>query len=209
MRFCDEKMFGLLPQWKQYLIVRCLLEMGLIHRYLWDFAAEVSIEHFAEKLAQSIEWGGLLPSLRDRFYEVYLAALAYAGDKQKLAPLETEIDRLILPTPEGQSRRLQLKGLCAYVLDRRQEGIEGYETAIREFQREPQKWLKNIAHSLVMIAAMKANGEEPDRVASIKQEYEEKIKNETGQEVANALNAFYWRVWQRFQNNTFRSIWTE
>lgn len=198
--------FRSLPDWKKYLIVRCLLEKGLARRYLWDFEGESEIEGWADSLAVSVAWKGL-GSLRDRFYEVYLGALAYAGHSSALTERRDEIFKLRLSGPEGEGRRLQLVGLANFVLGDHPGGISAYKDAVSQFEIEGDNWLKNIAHSYVMIAAMSGDEKTADQIVNIKDHYQKIIEDRTKLKIDAALNSFYWRVWNNIERGQFALIW--
>lgn len=209
----DLSWFSFLPESDRALIMRWLWEKGLVHRYKWDFASEVETDKFALKLADNVDWklGTGLQGLQSRFYEVYLASLAYENLLKEYDDVQSFITKNILNPPGtgAEGRILQLRGLCQAILDNPSDGIRFYERAIEEFRKHMPKLIRNIAHSHVMIAAMKADGKSSDEVKRIKSEYIEKIEKETGVKFDSVVNSFFQEVWRRIDRADFKRIWAK
>lgn len=204
--------FAVLANGLRSLVIEWINEYGLCLRYGWQFKREIMAYEAAIELGSSIAWvlGPTLANVNARLYEVYLAALCYGQEITKLQRIlhEKTISNLIPHGEDKKARIYQLEGLTAATLENFNKAINDYMNAIAEFEKLDKRRLANVAHSYIMIAALKANMKPADDREKIQRECLGLIKRHTKKDLNDIANSFYRKVWDRTWNvNDFKSIW--
>lgn len=204
--------FAVLGDRLRSLVIEWINEYGLCLRYGWQFKREIMAYEAAIALGSSVGWvlGPTLGEVNARLYEVYLAALCYGQEKEKLRKIleEKTIGNLIPHGEDEKARIYQLEGLAASTFGDFAKAINDYTKAIAEFKKLDARRLVNVAHSHIMIAAFRANKKSEGERGKIRRECLDLIKQDTGNALDDIANSFYRKVWNRiWKVSDFESIW--